>query len=106
MATAAPAIAAAVAAAQRRIAARFTDEGATSPAAAIAPFEPERHIERKVLARLRKNGVVCEAAEGRLWLDEEKLATYMAKRRRRALTMIVGVIAAAAVVAGIAAVSA
>jgi hypothetical protein len=99
MASAAPAIAAAVGAARRRVLERFRQAGAVSPAAAMAPYEPDRQLERNILARLRSEGVVCATAEGRVWLDEDGLAAHVARMRRPALKMVGGLSAAAAAAA-------
>ena len=100
MASAAPAIAVAVA--RRRLVASFTEAGATSEAGAVAFAEPSRRLQRKVLERLVRNGVVQATADGRFWLDEEKLAASDRRRRRLAFRLVGGVAAVAAVAAGIA----
>ena len=99
MATAA--VAAAAAAAQRRVIESFRISGATSRDGAVAMPAPERRMERKTLERLLRAGVVHAMDDGRGWLDEAALAAYSRKRRARALVLIGGVLAAAAVALGV-----
>jgi len=99
MATAA--IAAAAAAAQRRVIETFRISGATSPDAAVTLPTPDRRLERKVLERLLRVGAVRETEDGRAWLDEPVLAAYRRKRRTRALAMIGGVVAVGAIALGV-----
>jgi len=95
------AIAAAAAAAQRRVIETFRISGATSPEAAIAPPEPDRRMERKTLERLLRVGAIRETEDGRAWLDEPALAAYLRKRRTRALALIGGVLGIAAIALGV-----
>jgi hypothetical protein len=96
------AVAAAAAAAQRRVIETFRISGATSPEAAITTPVMDRRLQRKTLERLLRVGVVRETEDGRAWLDEPALAAYLRKRRTRALAVIGGVVGVAAVVLGIA----
>jgi hypothetical protein len=93
MASTAPMIAAAVARAQRRVAAAFKDAGAVSPDQAIARPRFERHLERKVFERLERVGAILPTGRGDYYLDEPKLAEYIAGRRKRVLYIIGGALA-------------
>jgi hypothetical protein len=95
------AIAAAAAAAQRRVIETFRISGATSPEAAVTLPALGRRMERKTLERLLRVGAVRETEEGRAWLDEPALAAYRRKRRTRALAMIGGVLAVGAIALGV-----
>ena len=83
-----------VAAARRRLIARFREAGATSEAAAI-PSPVRRLIERRLFERMRRAGVILEAGGDRYWLDEDRAAEWKARNRKRGL-----VAAAAALTAG------
>lgn len=95
------AIAAAAAAAQRRVIETFRISGATSPEAAVTLPAPDRRMERKVLERLLRVGAVRETDDGGAWLDEPVLAAYRRKRRTRALAVMGGVLAVGAIALGI-----
>jgi hypothetical protein len=95
------AIAAAAAAAQRRVIETFRISGATSPEAAVTLPTPDRRLERKVLERLLRVGAVRETQDGRAWLDEPVFAAYRRKRRTRALALIGGVLAVGAIALGV-----
>ena len=99
MATAA--IAAAAAAAQRRVIETFRIAGATGPETAVMLPALDSRLQRKTLERLLRVGAVHETEDGRAWLDEAVLAAYARKRRTRALVMIGGVLGIAAVALGV-----
>ena len=80
-------IAAQVAAAERRILARFRDAGATDAAHAIAS-PAERKFEEKRLAHLVKRGAIIESAPGMYYLDEPAYARHASARRRSALMVL------------------
>jgi hypothetical protein len=65
MATAA---AAAVAKARRDIQHEFFSRDAVRPDRAI-PFDPSRHIQRRIFERWQRAGVIREDKPGRFWLD-------------------------------------
>ena len=93
----APAIAAMIVRARRRIAAYFFVEHAVSAEEAVA-YVPQRPIERREFERMRKRGVIRDAGGGKYWLDT---AAYQAdaERRGRALVPVVIVLAIAAALA-------
>jgi hypothetical protein len=80
-------IAAATAAARRRVLRDFREAGAHSAPSAI-PFEPKRHLDRRYFKSLLQFGALVEAKPGTYYLDEEKLVEHDAKRRRRAFTIL------------------
>ena len=83
----APIIAAATAAARRRVLRDFREAGAHSAPSAI-PFEPKRHLDRRYFRSLLDFGALVEAKPGTYYLDEEKLVEHSRKRRKKALTII------------------
>jgi len=95
------AIAAAAAAAQRRVVETFRISGATAPEAAVTLPTPDRRMERKVLERLLRVGAVRETEDGRAWLDEPVLAAYRRKRRTRALAVAGTALAIGAIALGV-----
>lgn len=87
VASPAPMVAAAVAAARRRVLREFREANAVSPPSAIA-FEPKRRIDRRYFNSLVDYGAAIETKPGAYYLDEEKVAEHSAKRRKRALTIM------------------
>ena len=87
VASPAPMIAAATAAARRRVLRDFREAGAHSPPSAIA-FEPKRRLDRRYFNSLVDFGALIEAKPGTYYLDEDKLAEHTAKRRKRAFTIL------------------
>ena len=79
MATGAP-IVAALTRAERRVVNRLRRARATSQARAVALPEL-RVLEERRLERLKEAGVICDAGEGRYWVDEAKYETYRDDRR-------------------------
>src|SRR3712207_5115046 len=93
-------IPAVIAAARRRLIARFRNAGATTPSAAIA-IEGMRLIERRQFERMRKAGVIRTGDDGRFWLDEPTAAAYMASIRRRLMMVAAGAVAAGLIAVGL-----
>lgn len=89
----APIVAAAMAAARNRVVRTFTDEGATSPDRAIA-YDPPRRLDRRIFQRMLRFGAAVDAGDGRFWVDETRLAAWDARRRKRALALVGGALAA------------
>ncbi len=87
VASPAPMIAAATAAARRRVLRDFREAGAHSAESAI-PFEPRRRLDRRYFDSLVDFGALIEAKPGTYFLDEEMLAEHSRKRRKRALTIL------------------
>jgi hypothetical protein len=83
----APMIAAATAAARRRVLRDFREAGAFSEPSAI-PFEPKRRLDRRYFNSLVEYGALTEAKPGTYYLDEDKLAEHNAKRRKRVFTIL------------------
>ena len=79
MGTTAP-IVAALTRAERRVVNRLRRARATSQARAVALPEL-RMLEERRLERLKEVGVICDAGEGRYWVDEAKYETYRDDRR-------------------------
>ena len=80
------AVAALVAASDRRIARQLREAGATSPDRA-ASFEPERGIDRRRLDRLIERGVVHRTSGG-YWLDEPAWEALRSKQRTLVLLVL------------------
>ncbi|HEX8302046.1 hypothetical protein [Sphingomonas sp.] len=97
MGSPAPAIAAMVMRARRKIAGHFFVHHATSAEAAVA-FVPQRPIMRRQFERMQARGIVRDSGNGKYWLDT---AAYQADidRRRRILVPVVIVLVVAAAVA-------
>jgi hypothetical protein len=83
----APIIAAATAAARRRVLRDFREAGAHSAPSAI-PFEPKRRLDRRYFNSLVDFGALIEAKPGTYYLDEERLDEHTRKRRKRAFTIM------------------
>jgi hypothetical protein len=89
----APAIAAMVMRARRKIAGHFFVHHATSAEDAVA-YVPQRMIMRRQFEHMRARGILRDAGSGKYWLDT---AAYQADidRRRRILVPVVIVLAVA-----------
>jgi hypothetical protein len=89
---------AAVAVAMRKVVSHLMSNNAVSPETAVH-FIPERHLQRRMLARLIRREVIVETGPDRYYLD---VPAYDAWRRglRRRLALLMGGVAAA--LAGIA----
>ena len=92
----APAIAAAIVRARRKIAAYFFVEHAISADEAVA-YVPRGRIERTEFGRMRARGVIRETDQGKYWLDTAAFQAD-ADRRRAILVPVVIVLAVAAAV--------
>jgi hypothetical protein len=89
---------AAVAVAMRKVVSYLMSNNAVSPETAVH-FIPERHLQRRMLARLIRRDVIVETGPDRYYLD---VPAYDAWRRglRRRVALLMGGVAAA--LAGIA----
>jgi hypothetical protein len=89
---------AAVAVAMRKVVSYLMSNNAVSPETAVH-FIPERHLQRRMLARLIRRDVIVETGPDRYYLD---VPAYDAWRRglRRRMALLMGGVAAA--LAGIA----
>ncbi|WP_375392453.1 hypothetical protein [uncultured Sphingomonas sp.] len=90
------AVAVLVAKARRRIIRRFDEAGAHSAPTAIAFTPRDRLIDRRMFARLQRDGALVESAPGRFYLDAEGLDRFRSAQRRR----VGGVLALAAAAVG------
>lgn len=90
---------AAVAVAIRRVISHLMSNNAVSPESAVT-FVPDRHLQRRLLARLVRRGVIVETGPDRYYLDVPAYDEWRTRMRRRAAFLIGGV-AIAAAVAGI-----
>ena len=73
-------IVASITRAERRVVNRLRRARATSQARAVALPEL-RLLEERRLERLKEVGVICDAGEGRYWVDEAKYETFRDDRR-------------------------
>ena len=92
---------AAVAVAIRKVASHFMSANAVSPESAIY-FVPDRHIQRRKLARLVRRGVIVETKADTYYIDIPAYDEWRRRLRRRLALMMGGVgalIAAAALLA-------
>jgi len=84
---------AAVAVAMRKVVSYLMSNNAVSPETAVH-FIPERHLQRRMLARLIRRDVIVETGPDRYYLD---VPAYDAWRRglRRRMALLMGGVAAA-----------
>jgi hypothetical protein len=87
MATAAAAV---VARARREVISHFMQSNAVSPASAVH-WVPERGLERRLLARFVRRGVLVETGDERYYLDVPAYDDWRRSARRRAAVAIAGV---------------
>jgi len=95
MATAAAAVGAAI----RKVVSHLMSANAVSPESAIT-FVPERHIQRRVLARMVRRGVIVEAGEDRYYVDVPAYDRWRRRVRLRA-GLALGAVGIAALLAGV-----
>ncbi|MES2989686.1 MAG: hypothetical protein V4808_17475 [Pseudomonadota bacterium] len=93
----APAIAAMIMRARRKIAGHFFVHHATSAEDAVA-FVPQRRIMRRQFEQMQARGIVRDAGSGKYWLDT---AAYQADGDRRRRILVPVVIVLAVVAAGV-----
>lgn len=98
MATAAAAI---VAKAQRDVASHFMQRNAVSAEAAVS-WEPDRRIQRRMLGRLVRRGVIVETAPDTYYLDLPTYDSWRRSRRKRAAVLMGGAVAIGALFAALA----
>ena len=94
MATAAAAVGAAI----RRVVSHLMGANAVSPETAIY-FVPDRHIQRRVLARLVRRNVIVETQPDTYYLDIPAYDRWRRSMRGRAALMIGGVVVLGAIAA-------
>jgi hypothetical protein len=98
MATAAAAI---VARAQRDVVSHFMQCNAVNAEAAVS-WEPDRHIQRRMLARLVGRRVIVETSPGTYFLDLPSYDRWRRSRRKRVAALMGGVVALGALFAALA----
>lgn len=82
-------------AAEQKVIRALRDCAATEPDFAVEL--PRRGLSDAALRRLMRAGVVVQADEGRLWLDEQELEQWRAGRRSRVLLILLAVLTLAAI---------
>lgn len=97
----APAIAAMVIRARRKIAGHFFVHHATSAEDAVA-FVPDRLIMRRQFERMQARGVIREAGAGRYWLDTAAYQADLDRRRRILVPLVIMLMVATALVTALA----
>ena len=93
----APAIAAMIMRARRKIASHFFVHHATSAEDAVA-FVPQRPIMRQQFEKMQARGVVREAGAGKYWIDTAAYQAEIDRRRRIFVPVVIALAVAAAVV--------
>jgi len=81
--------------AERKLAAQFLDQGATSLADAV-PFAPSRPAQRRAFERLKGADVLKTDGLGRWYLDEAQWRRHRSNRRTRVILTMLAVAAAGA----------
>ena len=85
--------AAAVGAAMRRVTSHLMSNNAVSPDSAVY-FVPDRRLQRRVLGRLIRRGVVVETADDTYYLDVPAYDEWRRGLRRRIALIFGGVLLA------------
>jgi len=98
MATAAAAI---IGKARRDVISYFLQRNAVSANAAVT-WVPERNVQRRMLARFLRNGVVIEEAPDTYFVDVATYDRWRRGMRRRAAAMAIGVGVVGAILAALA----
>lgn len=93
----APAIAAMVMRARRKIAGHFFVHHATAAEDAVA-FVPQRPIMRRQFEQMQARGVIRDAGGGKYWLDTAAYQAESDRRRRRLVPIVILLCVAAAAV--------
>ena len=98
MATAAAAV---VARARREVTSHFMQRNAVSPDSAVR-WVPDRRLERRILNRFVRRGVLVEVREDTYYLDVPAYDRWRRSARKRFAIALGGVAAVAAIVAALA----
>ena len=85
---------AAVAVAMRKVTSHLMSNNAVSPESAVA-YIPDRHLQRRMLARLVRRGVIVETAPARYYIDIPSYDRWRRGLRRRVALLLGGVALAA-----------
>ena len=81
---------AAVAVAMRKVTSHLMSNNAVSPESAVA-FIPDRYLQRRMLARLVRRGVIVETAPDRYYIDIPAYDRWRRGLRRRVALLLGGV---------------
>ena len=87
MATAAAAV---MAKARRDVISHFMERNAVGPGSAV-PWVPERRIQRRMLARFLRHGVLIETGEDTYYLDVPAYDRWRRTMRKRAAAAVAAV---------------
>ena len=93
--------AAAVAAARRRVISHLMEANAVTPESAIY-FVPDRRLQRRIIARLIRRGVIVETKPDTYYIDIPAYDRWRRSMRGRAALAIGGVILLGALAAALA----
>jgi CTP-dependent riboflavin kinase len=93
--------AAIVARARRDVISHFMERNAVSSDAAVR-WVPERHIQRRMLARLMRRGVLVETGEDTYFLDVPAYDRWRRSLRLRTVVLLAGVAVVGAAFAALA----
>ena len=84
---------AAVAVAMRKVTSHLMSNNAVSPESAVA-YIPDSHLQRRMLARLVRRGVIVETAPDRYYIDIPAYDRWRRGLRRRVALLMGGVVLA------------
>lgn len=84
---------AAVAVAMRKVTSHLMSNNAVSAEGAV-PNVPDRHLQRRMLARLVRRGVIVETAPDRYFIDIPAYDRWRRRLRRRVALLLGGVVLA------------
>ena len=84
---------AAVAVAMRKVTSHLMSNNAVSPESAVA-YIPDRHLQRRMLARLVRRGVIVETAPDRYYIGIPAYDRWRRGLRRRVALLMGGVVLA------------
>lgn len=70
----------------------FRLAGAISPQSAIVPPSWPAGMQRKIFNRFSRKRALVPTPDGRVWLDEQRFASYMRLRSRMLTTFVVAVV--------------
>lgn len=82
-----------VAVAMRKVTSHLMSNNAVSPESAVA-YIPDRHLQRRMLARLVRRGVIVETAPDRYYIDIPAYDRWRRGLRRRVALLMGGVVLA------------
>lgn len=77
---------------ERQVIETFRVPDAVSPPSAIVPPVFPRYDQRSIFKRFTRKGALVVTPDGRVWLDENRYASYMQSRSRGLAIFAVGVV--------------